>query len=254
MILSPAPLPRFVTVAKVHHQYAGPRPHGLEGAIVHFDAGRARFPGKADELEQGALATLAYGATSGFAYVTVSRGGTIYLPANMDWQAWGSHAGASKCPATGRSGVSRFYVGFEVNSPGWVYPTADPNLFVPWFEAVRGANGMVRVDKAGRATSKNQNGELYHRDEVRIMPAAQGNIHKGAYVPFTPAQMDSLVDALLWLKRQYPQSFGLNRVFGHDEVAPTRKLDPGGSLGWNGPMTMAAFRAELLKREEDAAK
>lgn len=246
---APAPAPRFISVAAVRHRFAGPRPNGLEGAIVHFDAGRAKPSG---DPEAGARNTLAGAVPGGFAYVTISRAGTIFLPQNMDWESWGSHAGRSACPATGRTGVSRFYVGFEINSPGWVHPTRDPDLFVPWFEAVRDAKGQVVLDKAGRASVRNPNGEIYRRGEVRLVAQAWGNIRKGAYVPFTAAQMSALVDAMLWLKGRFPKSFRLDRVFGHDEVAtpPGRKLDPGGALGWDGqgPMTMAALRAHLDER------
>jgi hypothetical protein len=169
----------------------------------------------------------------------------------MDWETWGSHAGKSKCPATGRTGVSRFYVGFEINSPGWLLPTADPDLFVPWFETVRDAKGQVILDRSGCAAVRNKPGELYRREELRLVPVPDRNIRKGAYVPFTAAQMESLVSALLWLKVRYPTTFRLDRVFGHDEVAtpPGRKLDPGGCLGWEGqgPLTMPAFRAYLAQ-------
>lgn len=245
----PAPaaaLPRFVKLPTVTHKYLGTRPNGLEGAIVHFDAGRARPVKGPDDEDWGARACSAYGQQAGYAYATISRAGTIFLPTNMDWRCWGSHAGTSHCPATGRSGVSRYYVGFEINSPGYVHPTADPDIFVPWFEAVRNAAGMVILDRQGRATVRNPEGELYRRSEVRLVSANIGNIRAGAYVPYTRAQMDALTAALLWLKRQYP-TFRLDRVFGHDEVAPTRKFDPGGALGaLPGPLlTMAAFRDRL---------
>lgn len=241
--------PKFETISGVAHQWRGARPRGLEGAIVHFDAGRTRPKSGADNLENGARQTLAGAVVNGYAFVTVSRSGKIYLPSNMDWNKWGYHAGPSQCPVTGRSGVSQYYVGFEVNSPGFVYPTADPDVYTPWFEAVTKSNGMVVLDAKGRATVKNPNGELYRKSQVRVFDAARGNIHKGAYVPYTKAQMDALVGVMLWLKRQHPASFRLDLIFGHDEVAPTRKTDPGGSLGAAGTagLTMAEFRAALKK-------
>jgi hypothetical protein len=244
--------PRFVKVPKILHRFAGRRPKGLEGAIIHFDAGRTRSRAAPDDLEWGARNTLAGAVTGGHAYATVSRSGTIYLPANMDWDAWGSHAGVSKCPATGRTGVSRFYVGFEVNCPGWVYPSEEPDLFVPWFDAVCDAKGRVVADSKGRARIRNHKGEIYRRDQVRLIGANEGNIRKGAYVPFTTAQMDALVGALLWLKARAPATFSLDRVFGHDEVAVPagRKLDPGGSLGFMASATIGTFRAQLAERWE----
>jgi hypothetical protein len=241
--------PNFARLASVTHKYLGPRPNDLEGAIIHFDAGRSRPTKGPDDPDWGARACLSYAQQAGYAYLTVSRAGTIFVPGNMDWQRWGSHAGTSRCPVTGRTGVSRFYVGFEVNSPGFVYPTSDPDVFVPWFEAVRNSGGAVILDRKGRANVKNPDGELYRRADVRIIDKQQGNIHPGAYVPYSEAQMQALVSVMLWLRRKFPATFRLDRVFGHDEVAPARKVDPGGALGeaQKPPMTMEAFRTELRK-------
>lgn len=246
------PSPRFVTIPGVRHRFAGRRPNGLEGAIIHFDAGRTRSRSRPDDLDFGARTTLASGSAGGLAFATLSRGGTVFLPENMDWERWGSHAGSSKCPATGRTAVSRFYVGIEVNCPGWVYPTEDSDLFIPWFDAVRDKKGQVVTDRQGRATALNQKGELYRRSELRIVEKPEANIRQAAYIPFTNAQMCELRELLLWLKARSPAAFRLDRIFGHDEVAVPagRKLDPGGSLGEPGapPLSMPAFRADLLER------
>lgn len=245
--------PDFVTIGQVSHAFLGRRPNGLEGAIVHFDAGRTRSANNPADLEFGARNVLAGAQRDGFAFATISRSGKVYLPGNMDWRRWGSHAGASKCPATGRTGVSRFYVGFELNSPGLVYPTADEDVFVPWFDARRGTNGAVILDNRGRATVAKPNGELYKRSTVRVVKSKSENIAAGAYVPFTNAQFDALVKTMLWLRRNFPATFRLDRVFGHDEVSPARKCDPGGSLGRlsdagavGDPMPMTKFRSALV--------
>ena len=256
-LLAAADEPQFVTLPEVRHRYRGARPRGLEGAIVHYDAGRSRPTRGADDLEWGAKNTLVWGQTQGYAYATISRSGKIYLPANMDWEQWGSHAGESRCPETRREWVSQFYVGFEINSPGFVYPTADDDVFVPWFDAVRNANGHVILNSNGQATVANRNGELYKKSQLRIVAGRTGNIRPGAYVPYTAAQFDALVSVLLWLKRSYRRTFRLDYVFGHDEVSPDRKIDPGGSLGKpqgnrpGAPMTMSALRAELLRAWAD---
>lgn len=238
--------PRFVSVASVRQAWRGKRPNGLEGAIVHYDAGRTRPRGSVGDPDYGARSTLAGSQVRGFAFATIGRSGAVYLPGNMDWLAWGYHAGVSLCPATGRTGVSRFYAGFELNSPGLVFPTADPDLFLPWYEAVRDASGNPLLDARGHARPAGASGERYTRAEVRLVPVQTGNIKAGAYVPYTPAQQEALVAVLLWLRARYPASFRLDRVFGHDEVAPARKADPGGALGEGAaPLTMAAFRERL---------
>jgi hypothetical protein len=249
--------PDFVTLSEIRHRFRGRRPNGLEGAIVHYDAGRSRPKTGADNLESGAKNTLAHGETNGFAYATISRSGKIYLPGNMDWEQWGSHAGESKCPVTHREWVSQFFVGFEVNCPGFLYPTTDPDVFIPWFNARRTANGAVITNSNGQATIVDTNDVKYAKNELRIVASQTANISPGAYVPYTDPQFASLVNVLLWLKRSYSPTFRLDYVFGHDEVSPRRKVDPGASLGKSksnslgAAMTMPELRTLLLKTWAD---
>lgn len=249
--------PAFITLAEVKHKFLGPRPNGLEGAIVHYDAGRSRPAKGPDDAEWGAKNTLIHGQNNGFAYATISRSGKVYLPGNMDWDRWGSHAGKSRCPSTSREAVSQFYVGFEINSPGFVYPTDDADLFVPWFDAVRDADGNVVLNKKGHATIAKADGEIYKKAQLRKIASQTANIRPGFYVPYTDAQYNALFHTLLWLKRNFKKSFRLDFVFGHDEVSPGRKVDPGGSLGKHAnaapgaATTMPELRADLLKAWAD---
>ncbi|MFX6218437.1 N-acetylmuramoyl-L-alanine amidase, partial [Acinetobacter baumannii] len=73
--------------------------------------------------------------------------------------------------------------------------------------------------------------EIYRRAELRHIGSLHGNIRPGVYVPYTRAQQEALIKVLIWLKRRYPRTFRLDYVFGHDEVSPGRKVDPGGSYG-----------------------
>lgn len=249
-------VPKFVTLGEIRHVFRGPRPGGLEGAIVHYDAGRSRPKSGADNPEYGARNTLLSAQTNPlkFAYATISRSGIIYLPGNMDWEQWGRHAGESTCPETKRTDVSRFYVGFEVNSPGYLYLTTKADTYAPWFNCVRDSNGNVMKNDKGQATIVNASDETYKASELRIVKQQQANISPGAYTRYTDAQFEALVAALLWLRSSYPLTFRLDRVFGHDEVSPKRKVDPGASLGESpaGPaMTMADLRRRLLKEWAD---
>jgi len=242
-------IPNFVTLGEVRHTYQGSRPNGLEGAIVHYDAGRSRPKTGADDPEYGARGTLRHAQSAGFAYATISRSGNIYLPGNMEWERWGSHAGKSVCPDTKRAGVSQFYVGFEVNSPGWLHPTTKADTYAPWFNCVRDQNGKVITNDKGKATIVNADDETYRTNELRIVAQQQGNIAPGAYTRYTDAQFGALVAVMLWLRSTYPRSFRLDRVYGHDEVSPGRKVDPGASLGETMAgltMAMAEFRKRLL--------
>lgn len=242
-------IPNFVTLGEVRHAYQGFRPDGLEGAIIHYDAGRSRPRTGADDPEYGARSTLGHAQSAGYAYATISRSGTIYLPGNMDWERWGSHAGKSVCPDTKRTSVSQFYVGFEVNSPGWLYATTKTDTYAPWFNCVRDQNGSVITNEKGKASIVSVEDETYQASELRLVKQQQGNIAPGAYTPYTDAQFNALIAVMLWLRATYPRSFRLDRVYGHDEVSPGRKVDPGGSLGEMpaaAVMTMADFRKRLL--------
>lgn len=249
--------PVFEVLGQVRHTYQGARPNGLEGAIVHYDAGRTRPTKGADDPEWGAKQTLDWGATQHYAYATISRSGKIYLPANMDWQSWGYHAGTSICPVTKRTSVSQFFVGFEINCPGLVYPTSEPDAFVAWFDAKRDADGNVILNNKGQATIATSNPEVYRKAQLRHVTAQTGNISPGFYVLFTQAQQEALLKVLLWLKARHPKTFRLDYVFGHDEVSPRRKVDPGAAYGLatsKGPgaaQTMAQLRSNLLKAWAD---
>jgi hypothetical protein len=245
--------PAFEVLPHVRHAFHGSRQGGLEGAIVHFDAGRTRPVHGADDPEWGAIDTLEHGEATGYACVTISRSGVIYLPSNMDWESWGAHAGESLCPATGRTDVSTCYVGIKINCPGRLYLTSDPDAFIAWFDARRDANDSVVLNSKGEATVGVRNPQIHRRAELRHLASKTGNIAPGAYAPFTQKQHEALLSILLWLKRRRPRTFRLEHVFGHDEVSPGRKVDPGASLGHSashGPgsaMTMTQLRAALLK-------
>jgi len=253
--------PSFVTVGQVEHKFLGPRSNGLEGMIIHYDAGRDRPKGKADDIEWGAINCLESGQKNGFAYATISRSGKIYLPRNFSWENWGSHAGESLCPRTKRTGVSRYYVGFEVNCPGLVFPTDDADAYVPWFNAVmkkvKNKNGdwisVPDLDAKGRAKIRDANDATYKKSEVRYASQNNGNIRRGHYVPYTSEQYKALIAVALYLKRKFPDSFRFDYIFGHDDVSPDRKVDPGASLGKGmtaqgiePAMTTEQFRQEVF--------
>jgi|GEM_PF-1563874 len=241
--------PDIRVVPGVRHKAQGLRPGGLEGLIVHFDAYRIRAAGNGPEASDSrTLDMLRSGEDNGFHYVEISRTGTIFMPEGFNWLEWGSHAGTSRCPRTGRTGVSRYYVGVEMNNPGVLYPTADPDIFCPWFNARRNEQGNVILDAQGKCVRRSASDEWYKQSEVRFVPA-QGNIHPHWYLPYSHAQFEALTNLVLYLARRYPDSFRIENVLGHDEVAPTRKDDPGGALASpDEVMTMEAFRTYLRDR------
>jgi hypothetical protein len=244
--------PVFEPVPGILHPAQGRRPNGLEGMIVHFDAYRIRAAGNGPEdSDRRAKETLATGENNGFHYAAVSRTGRIFVPEHFDFIHWGSHAGKSLCPLTGRTGVSRFYVGFELNNPGKLYPTADPNVFCPWFNVVVHPPGHPKagqpiLNAQGQAKRRSAADEWYNAGEVRF--ARGGNIQAGWYLPYSADQFEAITDIALYLADKFP-SFSLDKVFGHDEVSPGRKNDPGGCMAMPGlVMTMEKFREHLKAR------
>ena len=117
-------------------------------------------------------------------------------------------------------------------------------FFSPCSRAARTGTGRFTRAGRGRRTRQSVNGEWYRAGEVRRVPA-EGNIKAGIYLPYSFEQFEALTNLCLYLDRTFP-SFSLDRVFGHDEVAPGRKNDPGGALANPAQlMTMAEFRGYL---------
>jgi len=173
------------------------------GAVVHFTAG-------AYGLSELDLAKQRF-----YTYLLLDHAGTVHqgFPLNR----WGSHAGESSWPGVDDKAVSKHLLGIEVDCAGLLTPIGE-GRFQTWWG--------VRMDAK----------------DIRVVNEKTGNIKPGAYHKFTEAQEKSLVDLLFWLKKNNPSVFNLDFVVGHDEVAPKRKSDPGGSLS----CSMSNLR-ELLK-------
>ncbi len=227
------------------HRKRSAYPNGLEGLIVHYDAGRIR-PKYADneDSDYGSRGTITWGSSQGYRYLCISRTGRVFAPDNWDWDHWGYHAGTSECPVTGRTSVSRYYVGVEMNNPGYLYEAQEDGVFCPWYNSKRTENGRIIHDGRGRVYRADPDDEWFSRDQVRH--ASGGNITPGYYLPYTHAQYDALKGVVLAAATARPASFRFDLIFGHDEISPGRKQDPGGALAYEGRvMIMAEFRAEV---------
>lgn len=174
------------------------------GAVVHFTAGH-----------DGAEKVLFDGKRQGYAYWCIQRDGSLYCAHSAE--RWGYHAGESKWK-TLFGAVSDDLIGIEMNSAGKVTPQSNGALKTWW-------------------------GKSLSADECRYSAGLE-NQQKGWYHKYTPEQESTLIETLLWLKKQNPLIFRFDDVLGHDEVAFWRKNDPGAALS----MTMPAFR-EFLKHE-----
>lgn len=176
------------------------------GAVVHFTAGRSL---KGDSDAEGSVT---YGQEQGYSYFTISSTGTVFQGTPLD--SWGHHAGVSTWPSLG-SGLSEKLVGIEIAAAGRLEKISD-NEFKSWF------------------------GEVYNKDQVRY-GKGEGHQKEGYYLKYTDAQEKALINLLVWLKTNNPSVFNFDNVLGHDEVAPTRKNDPGYALS----MSMPKLREKL---------
>jgi len=204
--------PKAIQTGKVitKGEYRGGHP---VGAVVHWTSGWSKNGSKGKTAHQWALDAAKLGVDQGFCYFVIGEDGTVVQ--NFPINRWGYHCGKSTWPGLGSS-LSNMLVGIEICCSGLVTRKTE-DLYTSWF------------------------GEKFTRDEVRYS-SGEKNIQKGYYHKYSQAQLDALLDLLIWLKANAPGVFDFANVLGHDEVSPDRKQDPGASL----PMTMPEYR-EYLK-------
>lgn len=198
-----------------------------QGAIIHFTAGRSRKKSeggtraKDTHKEMGKKSIDSAIKKNAYCYAINDRNGNIHQAFKLN--RWGAHAGKSSWPGI-RGGVSDELLGIENQCAGRVKKER-AGLYKAYF------------------TTPSKGDKYFLENEVRHYDADIENIQKGIYHILSKEQEKGLVEYLLWLKRNNPGIFDFDKVLSHDEVAPDRKNDVGGSLS----MTMNKFRAHLKK-------
>ena len=195
-----------------------------QGMIVHFTAGwqmkHPVKPGKVptksqiEEAKRYAKGVLELAQKNGYCYMVIDALGNVYQQSPLN--KWGYHAGSSYWHNLGHS-VSSKLVGVEILSAGKL--SKRHGKYFTWY---------------GQEIPKWQVREIkeheYHNGEP------------GFYQMYTASQERALVKLNYWLKSNNPKVYSYNFVLGHDEVAPSRKNDPGGALS----MSMRKFREKLI--------
>ena len=186
-----------------------------EGAIIHFTAGRRAYKGN-KAYETGEVAMDSGIAENKYTYFIIGMDGTVWQSAPLD--KWGYHAGKAYHAGLNTSSVSKHCVGIEICNAG---PLENGKS---WFK------------------------KEFPEDQIRrLEPGEYPNCKNGGqFLKYTEAQEEALFHLLMWLHWNNPDVFKLENVYGHDEVAPTRKSDPGGSLS----MSMPDYRKFLVSQAQ----
>lgn len=200
-------IPKIVYVdvdVKTHGKYRTPNGKA-KGLLVHFTAGRSL------KGAQDAINTLIYLASKGLGCMVMDIDGIIYMSKNQKMDDVAYHAGKSSY--NGLTGMSRYLHGMEICCAGKINPDGSTD----W-------------------------GEVYPKENTRVV-SDKDNVKAGVYHEFTSKQEYWLLNFILWQLDVNPE-YKIEFILGHDEVAPNRKKDPGGSLS----MTMPEFREYIRKK------
>lgn len=186
------------------------------GALVHFTAGHRNGLEEGNKLMRN----------TGMLYLLIDKDGNIGQSNPLNEH--GYHGGASAWQ--GISGyVSDDLVGIELQGAGQL--TKYKDKYYPWWDRANGGSGSHQW------LAQNAINEA----EVIYYPKKVGNIQPGYYQRYTQLQIMALTRLLLWLYFNNTSVFNPDFILGHDEVAPSRKNDPGGSL----LQDMGSYRAYL---------
>lgn len=156
----------------------------------------------------GAINHLKNASAKASAHLVIDRNGSITQMVPFNRVAW--HAGASSWGEL--QGMNQFSIGIELVNAGKLKRRAD-GKWVNWADNVIPDSQVM---------------ELTHKNESQ--PA-------GWHV-FPAAQLEVAADVGIALREKY----GFVGVLGHDDVAPTRKVDPGPAF------PMISFESKVMGR------
>jgi len=147
------------------------------------------------------------------AHVVISRKGEVTQMVPFNKKAW--HAGLSEW--NNLVGLNNHSIGIELSNAGKLMPYNETH-WRSWF------------------------GELYPNEEVLEAVHKYQDEYAGWHL-FTKEQLEAAVELAITLIDHYQ----LAEVIGHDDVAPTRKVDPGPAF------PMDSFRSKVLGRFDDSS-
>lgn len=150
------------------------------------------------------------GAAKASAHLVIDRSGKIWQLVPFNHSAW--HAGVSVW--AGRQSLNGFSIGIELDNAGKLQRVGD--RYQAWFGGVYDEPDVIRA-----------------RHKAEDADA------------FWHAYTEPQISALREVARLLVETYGLKDVVGHEDIAPSRKVDPGPAF------PMRSFRSELFGREGD---
>lgn len=148
------------------------------------------------------------------AHVVISRTGEITQMIPFNQKAW--HAGLSEW--NNLVGMNNYAIGIELENAGKLMPQTE-NRWIAWF------------------------GGIYHDEDV-LEAVHKFEDDMAGWHLFTQKQLEAAVQVAITVVEYY----GLVDVIGHDDVAPTRKVDPGPAF------PMMSFRSKVMGRQDDSSR
>lgn len=168
----------------------------------------------ASQRAAGAIAWLCNPAAKASAHIVIDTDGTVTQLVPLNRRAW--HAGVSAWK--GVSDCNAFSIGIEMANPGPLRQMADGTL----------------TDANGQKYPKSQAAMLAHRLEPKVVRP---------WATYPVAQQAAAVA----IAQAICATYGIKEIVGHDDIAPTRKRDPGPA--W----PMASFTSKVFGRQGKAA-
>ncbi len=199
------------------HKTSGPFQSGLPDTIViHYTAGTT---------VDGAVGTLTNPSVKASAHIvvgyqfasnseTMEKDRVIEQLVPFDLIAW--HAGKSSYGE--RSGLNKYSIGIEIVNPGFLKLMED---------------GKTYQTEYGQKVPQEHVAKLKHRNES----------FDRYWQTYTDEQLKIVEEICLALKAHFPIKY----ILGHEEIAPTRKLDPGPAY----PLELLRSRVLDLRSNDD---
>jgi N-acetylmuramoyl-L-alanine amidase len=159
---------------------------------------------------ESAVNTLCNPSVKASAHLVIDLDGSITQLVPFDTIAW--HAGKSS--HGGRSGFNKYSIGIEIVNAGKLKP--QDGKYAAWW------------------------GELYEKKDV-LEAVHQNHSSPAFWHTYTQEQIDCVLNICITLKEVY----SITNILGHDEIAPSRKVDPGPAFPTEN------IRSRVFGRDED---